>query len=221
MKLHSSLIRLAAVAVILSATLAGAATFTVTSAGDTFDPFPGDGICGYPFWPYYLPCTLRAAIQEANATATSPTTINFNIATFPQGTVPTITPGSALPAIVRPVSIDGTTQGWLGGPHRVEINGVNVRGGYGLLITAGSSRVRGLVINRFAEGGIALDSRGGNVLDSNFIGTNADGTAALGNGTGVFIMQARPTIRSEVPAPGVTSSPATQAVGSSSAATAI
>ncbi len=193
MKLHSSLIRLAAVGVIFWAMLAGAATFTVTSAGDTPDPIPGDGICGYPWWPYYLPCTLRAAIQEANASRTVPTTIDFNIPTFPQGTVPTITPGSALPTIVRPVVIDGTTQGWFRGPHRVEIDGANARGAYGLWITAGDSRVRGLVINRFAAGGIALDSRGGNVLDSNFIGTNVDGTAALANGfDGVFISQSSP-----------------------------
>ncbi len=192
MKLHSNLIRLAVAAVILSATLARAATFTVTSAGDTPDPIPGDGICGYPWWPFYLPCTLRAAIQEANASA-GPTTIDFNIPTFPQGTVPTITPGSALPTIVRPVVIDGTTQGWLRGPHRVEINGANVHGGgHGLSISAGSSHVRGLVINRFMLAGVYLDARGGNFLEANLIGTNVDGTAALGNGTGVIITQSSP-----------------------------
>ena len=41
-----------------------AATFVVGSAGDASDSQPGDGVCETP-----LGCTLRAAIQEANALA--------------------------------------------------------------------------------------------------------------------------------------------------------
>ena len=59
----------------------------------------------------------------------------------------------------------------------------------GLTITAGSSTVRGLVINRFGGDGISITGSGAsnNAVLGNFIGTNAAGTAALGNGTGVVI----------------------------------
>jgi CSLREA domain-containing protein len=53
-----------ALALVLAALLpasASAATFTVSSAQDAVDASPGDGACE--------PCTLRAAVQEANATA--------------------------------------------------------------------------------------------------------------------------------------------------------
>ena len=51
------------------------------------------------------------------------------------------------------------------------------------MITAGSSTVRGLVINRFGGDGIVITGSGAsnNAVLGNFIGTNAAGTAALGN----------------------------------------
>src|SRR5262249_61812635 len=53
--------------------------------------------------------SLRDAITQANAdtATTGPDTIAFAIA---QGGVPTIVLASVLPAIARPVVIDGTTQ---------------------------------------------------------------------------------------------------------------
>ena len=50
---------------------------------------------------------MRAAIQEANAFAGADT-IDFGI---PTTGVATIAPGFELPAITRPVTIDGYTQG--------------------------------------------------------------------------------------------------------------
>ncbi len=47
---------------VLAAGSAGALTLNVTTTADGIDPTPGDGLCGSP-----QPCTLRAAIQEANA----------------------------------------------------------------------------------------------------------------------------------------------------------
>lgn len=51
----------------------------------------------------------------------------------------------------------------------------------GLFITAGNSTVRGLVINRFGMHGIVLQTNGGNTVTGNYIGTDAAGTARLGN----------------------------------------
>ena len=46
--------------------------------------------------------------------------------------------------------------------------------------------VRGLVINRFDGPGVQIDGNS-NIVEGNFIGTDASGTNALGNGGGVFV----------------------------------
>ena len=76
-------------------------SFVVDSTGDLGDLFT-DGICETDGGD----CTLRAAIEEINASAAGGT-IGFAI---PDDGTQTITPGSALPPITKPVTIDGTTQ---------------------------------------------------------------------------------------------------------------
>ncbi len=158
-------------AVVLSAS---AATFTVTNTGDS-----GAG-------------SLRQAILNANAGA-GPDQIVFNI----PGTGPhTISPASALPTITDPVTISGSTQPGFSGSPIIELNGANAGSGVdGLRITAGSSVVSGLVINRFSGDGIEVSSNGGNRIEGNFIGTNAAGTSDLGNAfQGVLIQTSNNTI---------------------------
>jgi uncharacterized repeat protein (TIGR01451 family) len=140
-------------------TFVSGATFTVTNANNS-----GPG-------------SLRQAILDANATV-STQTIAFNI---PGSGVHTITPLSALPPITDAVIIDGTTQPGFAGAPIIELNGASVGSlGSGLVITAGNSRVRGLVINRF-RGGIDLSQNGGNAIAGNYIGTDASGNVAIGN----------------------------------------
>jgi FG-GAP-like repeat len=132
------------------------------------------------------PGSLRAAITLANSNS-GLDLIDFNIS---PGGPQTITPLSALPTITDPVTIDGTTQPGFGGTPIIELNGSSVPPGTnGLLITAGSSTVRGLVINRFPgnSDAIELQTNGGNIIEGNFLGTDSSGTLALPNGTGVFI----------------------------------
>lgn len=159
-------------------------TYTVNSTLDTPDPAPGNGICGASGGP----CTLRAAIQEANAQAGADT-INFNI---PGGGVKTITPTLELPTITSPVTINGYTQPG-SSPATATTNAalsIELKGSpfdpdqghvTGLTISAGNSTIRGLIINRFSFG-INLFSQGGNVISGNYIGTDATGTVDLGNG---------------------------------------
>lgn len=160
-------------------------TFTVNSTGDGGDSNTADGVCDDGSGN----CTLRAAIQQANATAGTDT-IAFNI----PGVGPhTIQPTSALPPITDPVIIDGYTQPGAStnsnGPGlgtnallKIELNGSSAgSGANGLTISAGNSTVRGLVINRFAANGIGLVTNGGNTVEGNFLGTNPAGTADLGN----------------------------------------
>ena len=120
---------------------ADAAIFTVDSTGDGADSAPGNGTCRAPG----NVCTLRAAIQEANALAGADL-INFNIA--PAG-AKTIVLGSALPAITSVVIIDGTTQQGFGVTPIIELNAAS-GGANTLSLQSGSSgsTIRGLVINR-------------------------------------------------------------------------
>ena len=63
---------------------------------------------------------LRAAIQEANALNGSDV-IHFNIGTG----IKTIKPGSALPTISHPLTIDGTTQPGCAAYPCIVLDGVN------------------------------------------------------------------------------------------------
>jgi CSLREA domain-containing protein len=153
---------------------ARAAVFTVNSTADT-----DDGICDASS------CTLREAINAANASGGADT-IRFGIGSGPK----TISVLSALPTITDPVTIDGTTQPGFAGSPIIEIEGSSApTGTNGLRISAGSSIVAGLVVNRFKTGfpavggnGIQLDTGGGNEIRGCYVGTNVAGTAALGNG---------------------------------------
>lgn len=173
--------------VLLAATpsMVSAVTITVTNTNDS-----GTG-------------SLRQAILDSNTSAGVLDTIIFSI---PGAGLHTIAPGSALPSITDPVIIDGYTQpgsspntnGSGVGDNAVlliQLNGANAGTVDGLTISAGNSSVRGLVINgfpRFSQGGggrgIVVQTAGGNIIQGNFIGTNAPGTAAAGNGeSGIFI----------------------------------
>src|SRR5713226_3900676 len=168
----SSFVFALALILMFAAPQARAATLTVNSTDDTPDAHPGDGVCATA----QGACTLRSAIQEANALL-GPDTINFMIGGGPQ----TITLSSALPTITDPLIIDGTTQpGYTGAPI-IELNGSATNGqSNGLNITAGSCTVQGLVINRFPANGILLNSSG-NVIAGNYIGTDITGTIAMAN----------------------------------------
>lgn len=182
---------------------AEAATITVTSAGDTADSNTADGVCNDGTGA----CTLRAAIQTANANMGSDT-IAFNIA---GAGVKTITPGSALPTITESVLIDGYTQPGASANTLasgsdavllIELDGTSAGAGVdGLSITAGASSIKGLVINRFGGSGIDLSTGTGNVVQGNYLGTNAAGDTDLGNAaSGVDVSSGSNTIGGTSPA---------------------
>jgi CSLREA domain-containing protein len=159
---------------------AGAATFVVNSTGDAGDNSAGDGVCNDGSGN----CTLRAAIEEANALAGADV-INFSIT---GGGPHTFTPASAYPTITGQVTIDGTTEPDYVSTPVVELNGTSAGAASGLSITAGSSTVKGLAINRFSASGIVIGTNGSNIVEGCFIGTDVNGTADLGNTQyGVYI----------------------------------
>jgi CSLREA domain-containing protein len=147
-------------------------TFTVNSNDDV-----SDGTCNAAH------CSLREAINAANATP-EPDLIRFSIGSGLQ----TIALLSALPAISQPVVLDGTTQPGFAGTPIIELNGSGSVAN-GLIITAASSTVRGLIINRFSAEGILIQGAGatGNLVQGNYIGTNAAGAAALANTIGIRV----------------------------------
>src|SRR5689334_19498488 len=89
-------------------------TFTVTNTGDA-----GPG-------------SLRQAILDSNADTALTHTIDFDIA---GSGVQTISPRSPLPAVTKPVLIDGESQPGYGGQPLIQISGSKAGGGDGLLIT--------------------------------------------------------------------------------------
>ena len=160
------------------ATAQSGLTFVVNSTGDGADSAPGNGVCAASGGV----CTLRAAIEEANATA-GHDTIRFAIGSGLQ----TIAIGAPLPAVSERATIDGTTQPGFAGSPLVVVNG-NGSAGPGLLITGGSTTVRGLVVGNVRGDGIELRSSGGNVLEGNYVGMAADGVTPFANtGHGVVV----------------------------------
>jgi CSLREA domain-containing protein len=152
--------------------------FTIDSTGDAADANPGDGVCAAVGGG----CTLRAAIEEANARANlagGADQIAFNIA---GSGLQTIQPLSALPAITDPVVIDATTQPGYAGTPLIELDGSLAGAGVsGLRLSTGGNTVKGLAINRFAASGILVLTGGENTIQGNFLGTDAAGTAAAPN----------------------------------------
>jgi CSLREA domain-containing protein len=168
---------------------AHAKTFTVSSTLDT-----DDGACSL-LRGLGLECTLREAIKAAN-NASGQDTINFKIF---GGGVKTIKPNSELPTVTERVTIDaysqpGASENTLAqGSNavlKIELSGVNtdvLLHPEGLVIDTSDSVVRGLVINGFSGPAIHL-SGSSNKVEGNFIGTDASGTAGLGNTSyGVFV----------------------------------
>lgn len=157
---------------ILPATGAWGATFTVSSTAD-----PGDGTCD-------ASCTLRDAILAANANGSAETDlIGFDLA----GTAPyTIQPASDLPAVTTPVAIDGTTEPDFVAAPIIVLDGQGARN-LGIELDGSGSSVRGLVVQRFVTAGIQLDGTGGHRVAGSFVGTDPTGTLARGNGVGILI----------------------------------
>jgi len=169
-----------AVGVLVTATwaaMAAASVFTVNNSGDGADFSTGDGVCETASGNGV--CTLRAAIEETNALAAgAPHAIRFNAAM-------TVTAGTALPAVSRAgTAIDGATgnPGFAGAPVVVVVAG----GAFdGLTMAGGSGEVRALVLQSFASA-IVLASTG-NLVRGCYIGTDASGSAAAANGTGLTV----------------------------------
>jgi CSLREA domain-containing protein len=126
------------------------AGYVVDSTGDEPDKDTTDAACLTTAGT----CTLRAAIQQADADApSSPLSITFNL---PAG-ASTIAPHSALPAITAPVALDarGSAAG------KVVIDGASAGSGTpGLRVQGNASTLRRIEVAHFAAAGIEVKATG-------------------------------------------------------------
>ena len=169
---------------------------TVDSKLDTADSNVGDNICDDGSGN----CTLRAAIEESNATAGTQT-IKFNLtgtADFINGGQNgyTIQPTSGLPDITDTVTIDSYSQPGsqpntaiapqpLNGRLLIEVDG-NLAGsstGFKFTNNSDNSDIKGLVINRFQGSAISIQNATNTKIQGNYIGTNYTGLATRPNGS--------------------------------------
>jgi CSLREA domain-containing protein len=138
---------------------------------------PGDGTCTL------ANCTLREALTAANADPGF-SVIHFGIGNGTQ----TINLTTPLPGLTTQMWINGRTQpGYTGSPI-IELNGAGiVADSQGLTMSAHGNLIEGLVINRFNEFGLVINSQT-NVIKNNYIGTDVTGTIDRGNRLGgIFI----------------------------------
>jgi CSLREA domain-containing protein len=168
--------------------LDGGGSIVVNSDAD-----PGDGECTRSN------CTLREAIEAANAAAGADT-ITFAIP-FDCAQAPCVVPielASALPDVNDPVVIDGTTQFPSQTGPGIGLNGSDVSEAPGLVLAGGNSTVRGLVITNFGGGaGIYVPSNE-NVVQGNYVGTNVSWSTQVGNDRGITVAGSDNTIQGNV-----------------------
>ncbi len=145
---------------------------TVTDDGDDSDADLADDLCDIDAVTPGQQCTLRAALETANATP-GRDRIEFQI----DGAGPfTISPTEALPDADEAVSIDATTQDGYAGAPRVALDGGGTLTN-GLVLKGGDSIVRGLRIVGFTDAGVHIETLGGNAVEACFLGVTADGSA--------------------------------------------
>lgn len=192
-----------------SPTQAADEIFWVDSAADSADSTPGDCICRNAGGD----CTLRAAIEEANA-CSGGQTIRFS-----SGITMTISPATPLPAIVDDYTIiDGGDEWYDSGGSMVPgvtldgastiVNGLEIRAShcaiYGLHIIdfaqvgilvldvaednhiGGEGENQRNVISKNGHNGVLISSVNArnNIVSSNYIGTNVEGYYELNGGNG-------------------------------------
>ena len=136
--------------------------------------------------------SLRQAITDANANPGGDT-ISFDIG--PDGSTQTIALDDPLPQISSPVSIDATTQPGYAGSPLIVLDGTGAQDGDAIQLFVSNSAVKGLVISNFGSTANGIFVIGdNNVIQGNYIGTNAAGTAAAPNRRAIILFGSSDTL---------------------------
>ena len=203
----------ASVALLAFAGAAQAASFTVNSIADASDASAGDAACATAA---VTPvCTLRAAIEEADALAGADT-ITF---TLPNPSTINLT--GALPPITEQLTITGP------GASALTVRRSS-GGNYAVLETIATTSISGMTITNgigegspgAAAGGVASSANltldGVVVTNNSASATATDGATAIGGGVGVIggsLTITRSTITNNTVTTTITAGAATNAVG--------
>jgi CSLREA domain-containing protein len=156
-----------------------ATTYSVNDTSDMVDQTPGDDICRTAD----MTCTLRAAIQEANAH------VGADVITF--SVAGTITPATAFPTITEKVTIDASSA-----PTYMGIPVVIVRGAgmvtIGIDIGAAATQcvIQALQIDGFTQAGVNIAGTSSGVLACYLgpvVGGSANGVGIQISGSGNFV----------------------------------
>jgi CSLREA domain-containing protein len=177
--------------------VAGAATFTVNSIGDGSDA-AADGVCETAA--NNAVCTLRAAIEEANAQS-GQDTIDFDPAissctsAFSPCTIQVLnaTAAGELDPIAQAVTIDGCSSDPDHAGPCVELEmqsfttAANNSRGLTVAGAADDTQIRGLAITHAAIGIDYRDGATGLVVTNDWFGVDLDGTTANSDHRGLFL----------------------------------
>ena len=163
-------------------------TFIVTSTADAGDADPSDGVCDTDDSAGDGPCTLRAAIEQANATAnadaSTPDRIEFDI---PGSGPHVIEPASYRPQVDEAVVMDGTTEPDYSGSPVVVLDGAPNDRDVGLVVGGQATTIRGLSVVGFNNQAIGLSGDGRHTVAGCWVGVHPDGTVPGNSGTGILI----------------------------------
>ncbi len=166
-------------------------TYTVNSASNTDDTSTADGVCHDAS----SHCTLRAAIEQANA---SPGTdlINFAIGSGPA----TINAPFGFPALTDHITIDATTQpGYDTATGHPAISLAGLDSGTGvnaLTLQHAGDVVVGLEIGDYTGDGIYVNNNSGAVIEGCYIGLDRTGVHLRSNAQGIELDGYNDTITS-------------------------
>jgi CSLREA domain-containing protein len=182
LKVFASLL-IAACCLLALPSAAMAVQYTVDSTLDEPDANPGTGGC----LTAGNKCTLRAAIQESNASTLVVDEIHFD-GSFNGQLVDTITLGSLLPPITNPVGVNAglcPTQAGQGGPCAgVEASALS----YGLSVeNTDTVEISGLAITGATTGIRVVNSSQSFVARNNWLGEKLDGGNGTSSNTGIWL----------------------------------
>ncbi|MBM4456959.1 MAG: CSLREA domain-containing protein [Chloroflexi bacterium] len=172
---------------------AALAAFVVNSRADTSDANPGNGVCADAAGA----CTLRAALEEANARVGADT-ITFAPAVFPAAAPAAITPASDLPPLADlagGTTIDGSGAG-------VIVDGRDDPALlFGFTLISNNNALQRVQIHRFPQDGVFIGGSG-NTVAYCYIGVDAAGADRGNGGHGVDMQISAQTIVSNTVGPG-------------------
>ena len=156
-------------------------TFVVNSLGDQHDGFPGNGVC----LTVQGVCTLRAAIDEANAlpNGATPDVIVFDDIPMTNGIAIIEVTWGQFPDITDAVIIDAETA-----PGEVVLDGsYSASAGFSLAVGSRGSTIRGMTIGHFLGNGIEIFANN-IVVENNYIGISQSGSISGTSGSGITIL---------------------------------